>query len=143
LLLGHPQAVQELMMAYFSLSHQGSQEISQQPNRMTPGFNFAGYVNTGVGRLPVLADNNFRRDASGATTFQADIWAMRMTHNGEPLVYKSIQIPLSYKELAPLCTAISFEIWAATTLIIKSCCMHSKYSSQFTGREVTTCNLLY
>jgi len=141
-LMGHPQAIQELMQSYFVLGFQGSQVINQQADRMTPGFNFAGFVNTGVGRLGVIADNNFRRDASSTTTFQADIWAFRMTHNGEPLVYKSTQIPLGLRYLTPGCTVISFEIWAATCLIIKACCMHGKYTSQFSGREVTTCALL-
>ena len=144
ILMGHPQAMQELMMSYFTaLGYQGAESISlPDGNRVTPGFNFASFVNTGVGRLPVLADSNFRRDASSTTTFQADIWAFRMTHNGEPLVYKSTQVPLNYKDLAPLCTAISFEIWAATALIIKSCCFHGRYSSQFSGRETTTCNVI-
>lgn len=141
-LMGHPQAIQELMQSYFILGFQGSQIINQQAERMTPGFNFAASVNTGIGRLNVIADNNFRRDASSTTTFQADIWAFRMTHNGEPLVYKSTQIPLGLRYLTPGCTVISFEIWAATCLIIKSCCFHSSYTSQFTGREVTTCALL-
>jgi len=141
-LMGHPQAIQELMQSYFALVFQGSQSINQQAERMTPGFNFASSVNTGIGRLNVIADNNFRRDASGTTTFQADIWAFRMTHNGEPLIYKSTQIPLGLRYLTPGCTVISFEIWAATCLIIKACCFHGKYTSQFSGREVTTCALL-
>ena len=142
LLMGHPQAIQELMQAYFILGFQGSQVIAQQADRMTPGFNFAGFVNTGVGRLGVVADNNFRRTTSSSTSFQADIWAFRMTHNGEPLVYKSTQIPLGLRYLTPGCTVISFEIWAATCLIIKACCFHGKYTSQFTGRSSTTCALL-
>lgn len=141
-LMGHPQAIQELMQNYFVLGFQGSQIINQQAERMTPGFNFAASVNTGIGRLNVIADNNFRRDASGTTTFQADIWAFRMIHNGEQLVYKSTQIPLGLRYLTPGCTVISFEIWAATCLIIKACCFHGKYTSQFSGREVTTCALL-
>jgi hypothetical protein len=90
----------------------------------------------------VVADNNFRHPASGATTFQADIWAMRMTHNGEPLVYKLTQIPLGLTDLNPGCTAISFEIWAATALVIKVCCAQGTYTSQFTGRIQTTCPAL-
>lgn len=141
-LMGHPQAIQELMQAYFILGFQGSQLVNQPAERMTPGFNFAGFVNTGVGRLGVIADNNFRRTTTSATAFQADIWAFRMTHNGEPLVYKSTQIPLGLRYLTPGCTVISFEIWAATCLIIKACCMHGKYTSQFSGRSSTTCALL-
>jgi len=144
-LFGHPQALQEVMGAYFQLGFQGSMAVNvpyTAANRLTPGYNFAGQVNTGIGLLQVTADNNFRRTASGATTFQADIWAMRMTHNGEPLVYKITQIPLSMTDLAPGCTAIQFQIWAKTALIIKSCCMHGRYTSQFTGRSTTTCTVI-
>jgi hypothetical protein len=140
LVAGHPAAIQELMSAYFQLGFQGSQVVNfQGGDRITPGFNFSDFVNTGVGRLQVLADRNFRRNASGAGAFQADLWAFRMTHNGEDLVYKINQFPLSLNDLTPGCTAISFQVWAATALVIKACCAHSKYTSQFTGRIVTTC----
>jgi hypothetical protein len=139
-IFGHPQAIQEMLSSYFQLGFQGSQVVNfSDGGRITPGFNFAGYVNTGVGRLAVVADNNFTRTASGAATFQADLWALRMTHNGEPLVYKRTQIPLSLNDLVPGCTAISFEVWAATALIIKACCAQGQYKSLFTGRIVTTC----
>jgi hypothetical protein len=142
-LFGHPQAIQEMLSAYFSLGFQGSQVVNfSDGNRITPGYNFAGFVNTGVGRLAVVADNNFRRNASGATTFQADIWAMRMTHNGEPLVYKLTQIPFGLNDLTPGCTAISFQVWAATALVIKACCAQGKYTSQFSGRIASTCTAI-
>lgn len=137
---GHPQAVQELLSAYFQLGFQGSQVVNfADGNRITPGFNFAGFVNTGVGRLMVIADNNFTRTVSGATTFQSALFPLRMSHNGEPLVYKSTQIPLVYKDLAPGCTAVSFMVWAATALIIKAYCAQGRYTALFTGRIQTTC----
>jgi hypothetical protein len=140
---GSPSAVQEMLSAYFQLGYQGSQIVNfADGDRITPGFNFAGFVNTGVGRLVVVADNNFRRNDIGGGNFQADLWAMRMTHNGEPLVYKRTQIPLSLNDLVPGCTAISFEVWAATALVIKACCAQGTYSSQFTGRIVTTCTAI-
>lgn len=140
---GHPAAIQEMMSAYFQLGFQGSQVVNfASGNRIEPGYNFAGWVNTGVGRLKVVADSNFRRNASGTTTFQADLWALRMTHNGEPLVFRMDQIPLSLTDLAPGCTAIAFEIWAATALVIKACCAQGKYTSQFTGRITTTCTAI-
>lgn len=144
MIFGHPQAIQELMSAYFVLGFQGSQAVNftGPGNRIVPGYNFAGFVNTGIGQLGVVADANFTRTASGATTFQADIWAMRMTHNGEPLVYRLTQIPLSVNDLAPGCTAISFEIWTATTLVIKACCAQSRYTSQWTGRIASTCTTI-
>lgn len=142
-LLGHSAAMQEVLSAYFQLGFQGSQVINfTDGNRITPGFNFASYVNTGIGRLAVIADNNFRRNASGATTFQADVWAMRFTHNGDKLVYRITQIPLSLTDLTPGCTMISFQIWVKTALVIKMCCAHGKYTTQFTGRIVTTCTVL-
>jgi len=140
---GHPQAVQEMMAAYFQLGFQGSQLVNfANGDRITPGYNFAGYVNTGVGKLTVVADNNFRRNASGATTFQADLWPLRMTHNGEPLVYRITQIPMSLNDLVPGCTAVSFEVWKATALVIKACCAQGKYTSQFTGRIASTCTAI-
>jgi len=143
MIFGHPTAIQELMAAYFILGFQGSQMVNfSSGNRITPGYNFAGFVNTGVGTLGVVADSNFSRSASSSTTFQADIWALRMTHNGEPLVYKITQIPLSVNDLAPGCTAISFEIWAATSFVMKMCCAQGKYTSQFTGRLATTCTAI-
>ncbi len=140
MIFGHPAAIQELMSAYFQLGFQASQSIAfTDGNRLTPGYNFAAFVNTGVGRLPVVSDYNFRRNNIGGGAFQADIWALRMTHNGEPFVYKITQIPLSFQDLVPGCTAISFEVWAATALVIKACCAQSKYTSQFTGAIATTC----
>jgi len=142
-IFGHPQALQEMMSAYLQLGAAGIQVINYNSgNRVTPGYNFAGQVNTGVGLLQVVADNNFRRTAASATTFQADLWAFRMVHNGEPLVYKITQIPLSMTDLTPGCTAISFQIWAKTALVIKSCCMHGRFIGQFTGRLVTSCTVL-
>jgi len=140
---GHPQAVQEMMAGYFQLGYQGSQIVNfATGDRITPGFNFAGFVNTAVGKLAVVADNNFRRNNIGGGNFQADLWAMRMTHNGEPLVYKRTQIPLSLNDLVPGCTAISFEVWSATALVIKACCAQGTYTSQFTGRITSTCTAI-
>lgn len=142
-IFGAPQAVQEMMSAYFQLGFQGSQVIQfDSGDRIVPGFNFAGFVNTGVGRLAVVADNNFTRTAAGANLFRSHLFAMRMTHNGVPLVYKLTQIPLALKDLVPGCTAISFEVWARTALVIKHCCAHGDYTGFFTGRLVTTCPVI-
>lgn len=139
---GHPAAIQELMGSYFQLGWQGSQVINvASGDRVVPGFNFGGFVNTGIGRLQVVADSNFAKTANGANTnFASSLYALRMTHNGEPLVYRATQIPLSLVDLAPGCTAISFEIWKKTALIIKALCAQSVYTFQsWTGRSVTTC----
>lgn len=142
-LFGAPQAIQELLSAYFQLGYQGSQLVNfADGNRITPGYNFAGFVNTGIGRLAVVADNNFTRTPSGADSFQSKIFALRMTHNGVPLVYKLTQIPLALKDLVPGCTAVSFEVWAKTALVIKHCCAQGVYTSLFTGRSVSTCAVI-
>ena len=142
-IFGHSTSIQEMMSSYFQLGYQGSQLVNfPDGNRIVPGFNFASQVNTGIGKLTVVADDNFRRTDIAGGMFQADLWALRMTHNGEPFVYKITQIPLAYQDLAPGCTAISFEIWAKTALVIKACCSQGKYTTQFTGTLVTTCAIL-
>ena len=139
-LAGHPQAIAELMSAYFTLGFQGSQIIyNTDGNRMVPGYNFAGEVNTGIGTLKVIADRNFTKTASGASSFLSSIYALRMNHNGEPLVYKRTQIPFSFRDLVPGCTAIQFQVWAKTALIIKAMCAQARYQQVFSGRSVTTC----
>ncbi len=139
-LAGHPTAIQELMSAYFQLGFQGSQVINvASGDRIVPGFNFGGFVNTGIGRLQVFADTNFTRTFNGSY-YTSSIFALRMNHNGEPLVYRATQIPLSLIDLAPGCTAISFEIWKKTALIIKQLCAQSVYTfQQWSGRSVSTC----
>ena len=142
-LFGSPQVMQELLAAYFQLGAAGSQVINYNDgNRITPGFNFASFVNTAIGRLEIVADSNFNVINAGGGTLQGQIYALRMSHNGEPLVYKVTQIPLALKDLAPGCTAISFEIWAKTALVIKHCCAHGVYTTQITGRVVSTCPVI-
>ncbi len=137
---GHPTAIQELLSAYFQLGFQGSQVINvASGERIIPGFNFAGFVNTGIGRLEVVADTNFDRTAVTSPGFQSTLYPLRMRHNGDPFVYKRTQIPLAFQDLTPGCTAISFQIWAKTVLIIKQLCAQSMYTSIFTGQIVTTC----
>jgi hypothetical protein len=139
-IFGHGQAIQEMLSGYFQLGFAGSQLVNfENGNRITPGFNFAGFVNTGVGRLAVVSDNNFTRTDLGDGTFFGRLFGLRMTHNGVPLVYKSTQIPLQMVDLVPGCTAISFEVWAATALIVKHKCAHSNATYVFTGRISTTC----
>lgn len=141
---GHPQAIQEMLSAYFQLGFQGSQLVNfQSGNRVVPGFNFASVVRTGIGDLVVVADSNFTRSNIGGGNFQSALWAMRMSHNGVPLVYRAIQIPLALKDLVPGCTAVSFQLWEKSALIIKHACAHGKYTSQFTGRIASTCNTVY
>lgn len=143
-LLGHSTAIQELMSNYFQLGAAGLQVIHNNApgNRITPGFNFSGEVLTGIGLLQTVADNRFTRSASSATTFQSKIFGLRMQHNGQKLVYRKTQIPLAFKDLMPGCTAISFQIWTKTALIIKAMCAQMYYQSLFTGVSVTTCPVI-
>lgn len=139
-IFGHPQAVQEFLRAYLQLGFASSQTFHYYDgNNVTPGFNFAGEVNTSVGRLVVVADANFARTDMDGGTFRSKLYALRMTHNGEPLVYKMTQIPLSFRDLVPGCTAIQFEIWAKTALIVKALCAQNVYDSVFSGGVVSTC----
>ena len=143
-IFGHPQAIQEMMSGYFQLGFQGSQLVNfNQGSRLIPGYSFAGFVETGIGRLPVVADSNFTRTASGTNSFSSKLYTLRMTHNGQPLVYRSTQIPLSLTDLAPGCTAISFELWKKTALIIKAMCAQGYYAfGSFSGRSISTCTAL-
>lgn len=140
---GHPTALQELQAGYYQLGFQQSQQIVfTDNNRVVPGYSFASSVNTAVGTLSLLADLNFTRTDTGNSTFQSRLYALRMNHNGVPLVYRRVQIPLSYKDLNPGCTAISFMLWEKSALIIKHSCAHSAASYLFSGRIVTTTPLV-
>jgi hypothetical protein len=141
---GHTQAIQEFMSAYFVQGFQGSQVIYHtNGERMVPGYNFAGEVNTATGALKVIADRNFTKTASSGTTFRSNLYPLRLVHNGEQLVYKATQIPFSFRDLVPGCTAIQFEVWAKTALIIKAMCAQGIYSwGTWTGRSVTTCPVI-
>ena len=141
---GHPQAVQEMLSSYFQLWGAGTQVINVSgPDRITPGYNYSSEVRTGIGTLRVHSDKNFTRTASGASSFLSSLYPLRMVHNGEPLVYKTTQIPLAFKDLAPLCTAVQFMIWSKMALVIKAMCAQSRYQSVFSGRVVTTCPTVY
>lgn len=143
-IFGHPQAIQEMMSGYFQLGFQGSQLINfNNGSNIVPGFSFAGFVQTGVGRLQVVADTNFTKTASGSNSFSSKLYPLRMSHNGVPLVYRSTQIPLSLTDLAPGCTAISFEIWKKSALIIKAMCAQNLYTfGSFVGRSISTCTAI-
>lgn len=143
-IFGHPQAIQEMMSAYFQLWGAGTQVINNASgNRLTPGYNFAGEVITGIGTLGVVADANFTRTASGATSFDSSLYALRMVHNGEPLVYRRTQIPLSFKDLAPGCSSVSFMEWSKTALIVKYRCAQSRFQSNFSGRILVSCPTIF
>lgn len=140
MVVGHPQAIQEMMSAYFQLGYQGSQIVNHNDgSRIVPGFNFAGEVLTGVGRLTVVADSNFTTTAAGDSSFQSSLYTLRMQHNGENLIERRTQIPLNYRDLAPGCTSIAFQVHKKTALVSKARCTTGKYTAIFTGRSVSTC----
>lgn len=140
---GHRQATQEMLSGFFQIGFNGSQLVNYDGgNRIVPGYNFAGFVDTGVGRLAVVSDNNFNVTDMGDGTFFGYLFGLRHMHNGTKLVYKSNQIPLQMNDLVRGCTAISFQVWAATALIIKHRCAHSRFSAVFTGNITTTCPVI-
>jgi hypothetical protein len=139
-LMAHPQATNELMSGYFTLGFNGSQQVFfTSGDQITPGINYAGFVNTSRGKMEVVSDWNFDRNNAGGGTFQADVFGLRMRHNGVPLVYRRSQIPLGLTDLLPHCTAISFMVWAKTALIVKHLCAHSRFSAIFTGQITSQC----
>lgn len=139
-LFGHPATLQELASSYFQLGFQGSQVIEfRDGNRVVPGFNFASVINTAVGQLTLVGDTNFTRTNIGGGNFQSNIYGLRMRHQGESLVHRITQVPLAFRELAPGCTAVQFEVWTATALVIKHMCAHHKFTTQAAGNIVTTC----
>ncbi|MCP4356800.1 MAG: hypothetical protein GY796_02125 [Chloroflexi bacterium] len=142
-IFGNPQAIQEMLSGYFQLGYQGSQVVNfQNGDRITPGFNFAAFVNTGIGKMGVVADNNFTNSAASGTTFLGRLFGLRMSHNGIPLVYRLDQIPFHLNDLVPGCSAISFMVWAKTALIVKHRCAHSNFTALFTGNITTTCPVI-
>lgn len=141
-IMGHPQTIQELMASYFNMGY--SLSVSSEQVRVIPGVNFGGFINTAIGRIQVVADSNFTRtaaghDSDGFDQFASNIYALKMTHNGEPFVYKATQIPLSLIDLNPGCTSIAFEIWAKTALVVKALCAQNVYRTLTTGVISTTC----
>lgn len=139
-IFGHPQAIQEMLSGYFALGFNGSQQVFfTSGDRIVPGINYAGFVNTGRGKMTVVSDYNFTRTNINGTTFSSYLFGLRMTHNGVPLVYRRTQIPLGLTDLVPGCTAISFIVWAKTALVIKHKCAHSRFSAIFTGQISTQC----
>lgn len=143
-LFGHPQALQEVAAGYFQLGFAGSQvvNIAGPVPRITPGYGFTNVINTQVGPLQLVGDWNFNRTAIAGDCgglFRSIIYPLRMTHNGEPLIYRITQMPLAYKELTPGCTAISFQLWVKTALVIKVLCAQAAYTAQFVGNITSTC----
>ncbi len=140
-ILGHPTALAAISLAYFAI---GSQTVFFNDNKnVVPGLHFAGELMTGMGPIDLIADSRFARNDNGDGTFNATVYPVRLTHNGEPLIYRATQIPMSFKDLAPGCTAISFEIWAVTALVVKALCAQACYSADFSGLVDDGCTYIH
>lgn len=130
-ILGHPTALSEIAVNYWGL---GSQTVFFDDNvNISPGRHFSSQLVTGVGPISLIGDSRFPRVDNADGTFRTIIYPVRLTHNGEPLIYKSTQIPLSYKDLTPGCSAIAFEVWAVTALVVKAMCAQALCELTFSG----------
>lgn len=139
-LFGHPVALSNLKKAYLSMGATAGTAPVQQivlsrgiDGGVVPGMVLADELFTSVGRLMLIPDMRFTATQVGADTFSSTIYALVMQHLGEPIVFKSVQTPLSFKDLAPGCTAVSFEIYAVTALVIKHMCAQAAYTARFEG----------
>ena len=103
-ILGHPAALQEIAMGYMNL---GYQFVAYGDNaNVTPGFHFANQIMTGIGPVALIGDTRFPRQDLGGGLFRTIVYPVRLTHNGEPLIYKRTQIALAAKDLTPGCSAV-------------------------------------
>jgi len=146
-IFGHPKSLEAIKKGYLSLGSTGGSQpilqiIQQKNGQIVPGFVLADEIDTSIGRLILVPDFRFAATQVGDKTYSSTVYPLRVFHNGEPLVYKSTQTPLSFKDLMPGCTAISFEVYAVTALVIKHMCAQSAYTARFTGRLGTGCTII-
>jgi hypothetical protein len=92
--------------------------------------------------LTLVPDFRFTTVQAQPDRFSSTVYPLRVYHNGEPIVYKSTQTPLSFKDLAPGCTAISFMIYAVTALVIKHMCAQGAYTANWPGVVGTGCTVV-
>jgi len=130
-IMGHPTALAEIALGYYAI---GSQTVFFDKNEgIVPGLNFASTIMAGVGPIALIGDTRFPRAAAGDGAFDTIVYPVRLTHNGEPLIYKATQIPLSAKDLTPGCTSVAFEIWAVSALVVKAFCAQALCQMRFSG----------
>jgi len=146
-IFGHPKAIREIKYAYMSLGATGGtqpimQVVINKDGQMVPGFTLADSIDTAIGRIVLVPDFRFTTIQVQPDRFHSTVYPLRLYHNGEPLVYKSTQTPLSFKDLAPGCTAISFEIYAVTALVIKHMCAQAAFTANWTGVVGTGCDIV-
>lgn len=138
-IFGHPKALEAIKKGYLSLGATGGSQpvmmvLQQKEGQVVPGMVLADMIDTSVGRLMLVPDYRFTATTVGDTTFSSSVFPLRVFHNGEPIVYKSTQTPLSYRDLVPGCTAISFEIYTVSALVVKHMVAQSRFQARFTGR---------
>lgn len=145
---GHPKALEQIKKGYLSLGATGGTQpimqvlVTKDGNQVVPGFVLADMIDTSIGRITLIPDFRFTATQVGDVRFHSTVYPLRVYHNGEPIVYKSTQTPLSFKDLAPGCTAISFMIYAVTALVIKHMCAQSAYTANFHGVVGTECDIV-
>jgi hypothetical protein len=141
-IFGHPTALQQLKLGYLGL---GSQIISFNgpASNLVPGITFGDSIQTGVGLLRLVGDSRFTRTDHSDGTFSSTLYPLRMTHDGEPLVYRATQIPMAFKELTPGCSAISFMTWTVTALVVKAMCFQRLYRARFSGLAQDCCSYVF
>lgn len=140
-IIGNPIALAAISLAYFGM---GLQSIFFDRNQnVVPGLHFAGEIMTVLGPITLIADRRFPVTDNGDGTINSTVYPVRLRHNGAPLIYKRTQIPLSYRDLAPGCTAIRFEEFAVTALIVKGLCAQSCYNADFAGLVDDTCSYIH
>lgn len=138
-IFGHPKSLEAIKKGYMSLGATGGTQpvlmvMQQKEGEVVPGMVLADRIDTSVGRLVLVPDFRFTATQVGDSTFSSSVFPLRVFHNGEPIVYKSTQTPLSYRDLMPGCTAISFEVYTVTALTIKHMVAQARYTARFTGR---------
>ena len=130
-ILGHPTALAQIALGYYAI---GSQTVFFDRNEgIIPGLNFASQIMAGIGPIALIGDSRFPRVSRAGGAFDTIVYPVRLTHNGEPLIYKATQIPLSAKDLTPGCTAVAFEVWAVSALVVKAMCAQSLCQIRFSG----------
>lgn len=131
-IFGHPKALRGIALSYLSLGATGGTQpvqmiqINQDRGGIVAGFTLAPTIQTFVGQLTLVPDFRFTAVTTGADIFSSTVYPLRVYHNGEPIVYKSTQTPLSYVDLPRGCTAFAFEVYVVTSLVIKHMCAQAK-----------------
>jgi hypothetical protein len=147
-IFGHPKALEAIKKGYMALAAVGGTQpvqqvvLSQTNGTVVPGITLADKVNTTVGPITLVPDFRFTATQVADHAFDSTVYALRMRHDGEDIVYKSTQTPLVFKDLSPGCTAISFMVYAVTSLVIKHMCAQAAWTSQFVGIVGTGCNVV-